>query len=424
MPSIPGMTEIRETEFIGEFPIAEMRYKDPSLPVDVSMEAFSPFIPMNSKDSGIPGIYFVFKVNNPGRETASVSLAASLQNAVNYDGGSKIEGVQFQDYGGNVNQLAKKPGYTAILMTNPRLSPEEHQYGTMALGALSDATATPQYDATPMLWSDFSDNGRFDQPGESAPSAQGRTWNGALAVPITLEPGETKSVTFFIAWHFPNYYADYDRGLAKYRIGRDYSNRFKSAEDVAAYLAANYQRLSRDTRRFRDAFYDGNLPYWFLDRIGAPASTLTSQTCLWIEDGTFHAFEGCGCCPMNCTHVWNYEQTLACLFPDLERNMRHTDLTVQMEDSGAVRHRTVLPLTAPRGNGPFVDGQLGTILKSYREYRQSADRKWLDQMWPSIKRAMDFVIRDWDPNRDGVLVNEQWNTYDAAMYGPNTFIGT
>jgi len=37
---------------------------------------------------------------------------------------------------------------------------------------------------------------------------------------------------------------------------------------------------------------------------------------------------------------------------------------------------------------------------------------------------MDFVIRDWDPNADGVLVNEQWNTYDAAMYGPNTFIGT
>jgi uncharacterized protein (DUF608 family) len=203
-----------------------------------------------------------------------------------------------------------------------------------------------------------------------------------------------------------------------------YSNWFKDSGAVAQYLAANYARLSKETRLFRDTFYNSNLPYWFLDRISANFSTLTSQVCMWIEDGSFHAYEGAGCCPMNCTHVWNYEQTLSCLFPDLERNMRHTDLVVQMEPSGAVRHRTVLPLTAPRGHPPFVDGQLGTILKAYREHRLSADRKWLNEMWPKIKTAMDFVIRDWDPNADGVLVNEQWNTYDAAMYGPNTFIGT
>jgi uncharacterized protein (DUF608 family) len=426
MPSIHGLTEIRETEFIGEFPIAEIRYKDAALPVEVSMEAFSPFIPMNSKDSGIPGIFFVFRVKNPGGKPVEVSLVASLQNAVNYDGRSKIDGVRFQGYGGNVNEVVKQPKFTALRMSNPGLPTEERQFGTMVLGTLSkDTSALAQWDIPEAMWADFSKDGAFSPTGPTGQtSRKGRTWNGALAVPVELRPGEEKSIVFFITWSFPNFYAEYDKNLAQYRLGRAYANWFADALAAAEYLASNYDRLAKETRLFRDTFYDSSLPYWFLDRVLAPASTLTSQVCLWIEDGGFHAFEGAGCCPMNCTHVWNYEQTLSCLFPDLERKMRHTDLKVQQEPSGAVRHRTVLPLSIPRGTGPFVDGHLGTILKSYREYRLSPDRKWLDEMWPNIKSAMDFAVREWDPNKDGVLVNEQWNTYDAAMYGPNTFIGT
>jgi len=427
-PSIEGMTEISDTEFIGEFPISEVVYKDDKLPVDIRMEAFSPFIPLNSKDSGIPGIVFSFKVKNPGVIPVSVSLAASLQNAVNYDGGSPINGVRFKGYGGNLNEVFVGRDYTAISMTNPSLAAEEKQFGTMTLAALSDAaTANPQWDTPAIFWNDFSKDGRLYSSAVSRPSMTGRTWNGALAVPIELKAGETKTVTFLITWSFPNFYADYQGNLAQYRIGRNYSNWFKDSDEAALYLADNMPRLLKETRLFRDTFFDSTLPYWFTQRIGAPVSTLTSQTMLWIEDGTFHGFEGSGhggCCPMNCTHVYDYEMALAYLFPDLERNMRHTDLKVQQIDSGAVNHRTVLPLDLPRGSGPFVDGQLGTILKSYREYRMSADREWFDEMWPNIKLAMDFVIRDWDPNADGVPVNEQWNTYDAAMYGPNTFIGT
>ena len=420
---------VKATEFIGEFPIAELRYKDSALPVRVEMEAFSPFIPMNSRDSGIPGVFFIFKVKNPGRQEVSVSLAASLQNAVNYDGRSAIKGVRFNGYGGNVNTVVEGRGLTMIQMSNPILSSDERQYGTMTLGALSrSASALAQWNVPAVLWSDFSKDGKFDRQCPVGPSPKGRTWNGALAVPTTLRPGEEKSVVFFIAWHFPNYCVEWRGSSIGDRLGRMYNNWFKDSQAVGEYLAANFNRLSKETKLFRDAFYDSTLPYWFLDRVSSQASTLTSQVCMWIEDGTFHAYEGAGCCPMNCTHVFNYEQTLAHLFPDLERNMRRTDLKVQQTPSGVILHRTALPLSAPRQsperNWPFVDGHLGTILKSYREYRLSTDAKWLGEMWPNIKLAMDFVIEDCDVNADGVLVNEQWNTYDAAMYGPNTFIGT
>ena len=72
-----------------------------------------------------------------------------------------------------------------------------------------------------------------------------------------------------------------------------------------------------------------------LESVAGPISTIRSPTCLWNEDGRLYGFEGChgastsrgafaGCCPMNCTHVWNYEMALSKLFPDLEQDARRT----------------------------------------------------------------------------------------------------
>jgi uncharacterized protein (DUF608 family) len=246
-------------------------------------------------------------VSNQNSKPASVSLLASLQNAVNYDGRGKIEGVKWEGYGGNVNSLVDlRPGQ-AINMTNPVIAPDARQFGTMTLCTISSSCSSrAQWDDLNDVWRDFAADGRLTPSADAAPSAVGRTWNGALAVPVALKPRETREVVFLIAWHFPNFYADYDNRLKDNRIGRMYSNWFNDSAAAAAYLAKNFGYLRDKTFLVRETFHDSNLPYWMLDRISSQASTLTSQTSLWIEDGTFHAFEGAGCCPMNCTHVWNY----------------------------------------------------------------------------------------------------------------------
>jgi hypothetical protein len=158
-------------------------------------------------------------------------------------------------------------------------------------------------------------------------------------------------------------------------------------------------------------------------------SIIRTTTGLRTADGRFHGFEGCddnaGCCPMNCTHVWNYEQALAFLFPRLERSVRLTDYQVNTLPDGEQKFRTMLPLQ----DGVLwnyvaaADGQMGTVMKLYREWLISGDDAYLGELWPRAKKTLEFAWKLWDPDRDGVMEGEQHNTYDIEFYGPNTMCG-
>lgn len=64
-----------------EYPMGFVEYRDPASPVHVSLEAFSPFVPLNSEDSGLPGAVMRFTVKNAGAAPAKVALAGWLENA-------------------------------------------------------------------------------------------------------------------------------------------------------------------------------------------------------------------------------------------------------------------------------------------------------------------------------------------------------
>ena len=72
-------------EFIGEYPIAEIRYRTkdkPALPVEVNSEVFSPFIPLNARDSAMPVTMLRFTVKNTSSAVVDVAIGGWLQNAV------------------------------------------------------------------------------------------------------------------------------------------------------------------------------------------------------------------------------------------------------------------------------------------------------------------------------------------------------
>jgi uncharacterized protein (DUF608 family) len=141
-------------------------------------------------------------------------------------------------------------------------------------------------------------------------------------------------LTFIVAWHLPNLRMD------KLPPGRHYAQRFESARTVVDYLAQNFERLARETRLWRQTWYDSSLPYWFLDRTFLNTSILATSTCYRLGNGRFWAWEGVGCCEGTCGHVWQYAHAVARLFPDLERITRErVDFGSAMQADGAIHFR-------------------------------------------------------------------------------------
>jgi uncharacterized protein (DUF608 family) len=71
-----------DVSFRGEYPIGTVHYADPAVPLTVKLEAFSPFIPLNADDSGLPATILEFTVRNPGALPVEATLLGELENGV------------------------------------------------------------------------------------------------------------------------------------------------------------------------------------------------------------------------------------------------------------------------------------------------------------------------------------------------------
>lgn len=203
-----------------------------------------------------------------------------------------------------------------------------------------------------------------------------------------------------------------------------YSERFKSLNEVIGYWDANQAMLEKNSRLFSDAFYSSSLPAEVLEAVAANLTILKSPTVLRQWDGRFWAWEGCqdsfGSCHGSCTHVWNYAQALPHLFPSLERTLRETEFRVSQNTEGHQNFRVNLPISAPPHNfHAAADGQLGGIMKVYREWRISGDTQWMKDLFPAVKKSLDYCIRTWDPLHKGCLEEPHHNTYDIEFWGPD-----
>jgi len=413
-----------DISFIGEYPIAKISYASASapLPLKIEEEVFSPFIPLNAKESATPGTLLKFTLRNTSSKPVKASLKGWLQNLVCLDIAAEINAH-------SRNRIVRQDGLTSVYMdlADRDDSLSRHPYfGNVALSILADkgygnadfTSATPTDTAT-------------KKTGEKLLGAVG-TPTGS---PIYLKPGESREVLFLLTWYFPNrpaYYhnSDVANPIAPENwaqalptkgapiLGNMYSNWYGSSLDVARWLKKEYPRLSQQTRLFHDTYYENSsLPYWLIQRLLMPVSTLATETCQWWANDKFWAWEGVGSCIGTCTHVWNYEQALARFFPELERNIRErTDFGTSFTANGGI-------MTRNGWGGIMIDGHAGAILKAYREYLDSRNDLFLLRNWDRIKKATEFIIRE-DENGDGLIEKKQANTYDIAFYGANTYTGS
>ena len=106
--------------------------------------------------------------------------------------------------------------------------------------------------------------------------------------------------------------------------------------------------------------------------------------------------------------------------------MRDLDYKYNLQDDGGMPFRLQLPAGRKRSEfRPCVDGQFGNIIKVYREWKISGDTGWLKQIWPSVKKSLEFAWSEsntdlWDPGKTGVVTGRQHHTLDMELFGANS----
>ncbi len=421
----PGLSRLKAATFTGEYPLARIDFEDDELPVEVSLEAFTPFIPLEEDDSGLPVAILRYRVSNPGTSAAAVSIVFSVDNPAGA--------------AGRTNEYREEAGLQGLLMHNPFLGAGDPLKGSFALCVLGTGEGQLTYlrgwrggtrwRVAPLLfWDDFTADGQL------GPEPAVRTETGSVCLRREIPAGAAADYTFLLAWHFPNRTPRRcgwraPKGDEDTVIGNHYCTRFADAWEAARYAASRLPALERGTRRFLAAVRETTLPGEVKEAAMANLSTLATQTSFRTADGEFHGFEGCndqrGCCFGSCTHVWNYEAATAHVFPRLSRSLRRQQFTVSLAEDGLMDFRLLLPSGKQHSGRAAADGQMGTIIKLYLDWRLSGDTEWLRKLWPNAKKALEYAWQPggWDADRDGVMEGAQHNTYDVEFFGPNPLCG-
>jgi uncharacterized protein (DUF608 family) len=424
----PGLTRLASATFTGEFPLARVDFSDSTLPVKITLEAFSPFIPHEPDESGLPVAILRYRVTNPGTASAKVSIAWSIENPTGR--------TQAKDT--RVNEYKTSERLAGILMTSPELPGDDALKGSFLVSVLDSAGARVTYlrgwersrwwNSPMFFWDDFSADG------ELGPESKDPGPVGALSLGRTIAPGAHADYTFLLAWHFPNRTPrrcgwSAAPGDEDTLIGNHYTTRFPDAWAAAEYAAEHLPALEKKTRRFAAALRESTIPAAIKDAASANLSTLVTPVCFRTADGEFHGFEGAndhaGCCHGSCAHVWNYETATAHIFPSFARSLRGSAFGYQLDKAGGIRFRERLPHHGDSFGFAAADGQMGQIMHAYLDWLLSGDTAWLREMWPRIKKAIEFawVPGGWDAGKEGVLTGVQHNTYDVEFYGPNPQCG-
>jgi uncharacterized protein (DUF608 family) len=436
--TLVGVPHFRNVDFYGRFPTADLVFSDERFPGGVRMTAFSPFIPHEDRDSSMPVAMLEFEIVNSSADTLTYTLGGTLGN-----------------YGANSgrNSFRQAGGISAMHLTSDDPDIKDTERGDLSIATDAELVEHTDYhfrgqwfDDLAVYWKEFARPGPLPTRHYDTPRTRHMYFqpeHTTLAAKVTVPSGERRTVRFAIAWNFPKgdvYWAWRPKpdGVIPDRPTPSWTNYYATqwADSLATATDAltRWDELKRRTLAFRDGLFGSTLPAEVKDAASSTLALLRTATVIRLEGGELWAWEGQhtadGSCEGTCTHVWNYQQALAHLFPAIERTLRETEFTYNMLPSGGLTFRQKLPL----GNGfdiigPCADGHFGAVIKTFRDWKLSGDTDWLRRYWPRVKRAIEYAWSEenpdrWDPEQSGILSGRQHQTLDMELFGPNSWLGS
>jgi len=341
-----GLPRFRNAHFSSRFPFATVRLTDQTLPFTAEVTGWSPFVPGDADGASLPVAALEYRLTNTSHATLAGIFSYHARNfmVVREDDEHGVFAAPggFALWGADGKSPSRREGAFAISVTEPD-SCVNHAW-----------FRGPWWDGLTMAWKDVEAGACVARP----PIREGQPAVGAsLFVPFELAPGASRLITVRLAWYVPHSYVrwNYDEDLANvdkteasnfYRPW--YTTRFSSVDDVVAYWAAHYLEIKQRTEQFTNCFYDSTLAPDAIEAVARNLSILKSPTVLREPGGRLWGWEGSGeyeCNgPGTCTHVWNYAQAVAHLFPELERSLRNTEFNDSQDARGHQAFRSAIPL--------------------------------------------------------------------------------
>jgi uncharacterized protein (DUF608 family) len=420
-----GFPRFQNTKFTARFPFGIIELQDDDIPLDIQLTGWSPFVPTDADNSSLPAGALEYSFQNKGNSKIEAVFSYNSRNFMSQnDGTNRIKPLKngfILCEEGVKNKVATK-GEFAIFTNEPGTTVDHCWF------------RGNWFDPLTITWGTIlkGETRHADPVEKGAPGA-------SLYVPFSLAPGETKVIKVMMVWYVPDTDLKYGED-SKEKDDEDcgdskcsckdpfykpwYTSKFQKIEEAVNYWRTNYDDLKKKSELFKDSFYKSSLPAEVTEAISANLGILKSPTVLRQPDGKLWSWEGCtdnsGCCAGSCTHVWNYAQAIPHLFPKLERTLRGTEFFPSQDSEGHQTFRSALPIR-PVATTFYAasDGQLGGIMKMYRDWRISGDSEWMKKMYPMVTESMDYCIRTWDPRSTGTLEEPHHNTYDIEFWGPD-----
>lgn len=434
-----GLPRFDHASFDAAYPFGQVNLSDPGMPVKVRIKGFNPLVPGDSQVSGLPIAILTYEVTNTSVNELEVAVCGAIRNFIGKDGqdytlnwkGDRVP-VGAKD---NKNEYRESGALKGIQFYSAGVDPEDKAWGNFTLSTDSPDEVTYRTFTTDNSWSnsmlnfwdDLSDDGLISNPQASIRHSVGGDQDpmGALSVKAVLKPGEKHCFNFYLTWNFPNRFA-----WSSENVGNYYSTLYPDSWKSAMEFIPKVGEYEKRTLSFVNAFLSSSYPDVVKEAALFNLAVLRSQTVFRIKDGHMLGWEGVmdhyGSCAGSCTHVWNYEVATPFLFGDLARTMRDVEFRYAMNPDGAMDFRVNLPLGSKPDPGQIAaDGQMGCIMKLYREWQLSGDDAFLREYWPACKSALSFAWKEkgWDGNQDGVMEGSQHNTMDVNYFGPNPQMG-
>ena len=343
----------------GGFPVTRLSFSDSSLPLAVELYAYGAFSLDDPLRSSTPAVVFSFLLSNPTPDKIETALMFNMPNII--EGTFRTER----------NLILSRSGDTATA-------------GEISMGFYSGApTSSIVAPDLEDIWDNFAKTGLFEKK-----PALGLFNHGAISTSFIMEPGTSRTASFILSWNFPN------RDIAGQRVGNFYAKRSRTASSTSEELARTLPSVWESMQSWQTLCLDNSLPSPIQDALQNSMSQLY-RTTFCTANGQWRHWDSFANPTVSSLQLQLYRAfPLLFFYPSILKDQLRAFATHQntkgaFAESLGMGARSLLDSSQEAHcdtKNPLL------FLLAHLYYTHTADRAFLQELWPHIQKAVAWQL--------------------------------